>query len=96
MVLAGMPEETFLSWLFPGLYGAFRLTALGRGCPAWTRFVCSFVSAFAISAILLIPGIGYLSLCHSKHLAIVYGMRSFPLETAIGYLVPYVFGPPAS
>ena len=96
MVLAGMPEAILLSWLFLGLYGAFRLTALGRGRPAWTRFVCSFVSAFAVSAILLIPGIGYLSLCHSKHLAIVYGMRSFPLETAIGYLVPYVFGPPAS
>lgn len=93
-ILGGMPESTFLTWLFAGSYALHLL--IGRNWLVWGRCAAWFVLAAAVGSVVLVPGFEYLLLAHSKHYALPWGVSSLPGSTLIGLVMPHFFGPPGS
>ncbi len=82
----------------PGSWWAvsLRLSSFRTGVRSGTG--CSgqliFGLALLVAGVLLVPGLEYLSLAHSKHFVQEWGTRSFDLRSVIGLWIPYFFGPP--
>jgi len=94
MVLAGMPEASLLAWLLLAGFISFELIQDGSPLREWLSWLLVFTLAVLVAGILLVPGLEYLSLAHSKHFVQEWGTRSFDLRSVIGLWIPYFFGPP--
>ncbi len=96
LVLAGMPESTFLAGLLTGCFLMFQLISERRPWTEWLPWPWILLLVLMLSAVLLLPGIEYAQLSHSKHFSVDWGTLRFPREAVITFLVPFFFGPPGS
>ncbi len=94
LILAGMPEATFLAGVLIGAFLVTRLLTEHRFWQNWLPWPWVFVLVVTLSGVLLLPGLEYLQLSSSKHFLHDWGSIRFQPGALITFLVPFFFGAP--